>query len=126
MHDRGLDGWLRTYRQTPEPFDTSPDTGLSWDQVVERHLAFLDEDEGIKSRFLSNPAWLDHYGLPVSYADMGNSFVIRAQRATFQRWKEDVPWAAAGDVTVANGGDLAKEAYLWPVQAVIPQPPPSR
>jgi hypothetical protein len=126
MHDRGLDDWLRTYRQTPEPFDTSPDTGLSWEEVVQRHLSFLDGDEAIKARFLSNPDWLEHYGLPVSYADIGNSFVVRAQRATFQRWKEDVPWAAAGEVTVANGGDLAKEAYLWPVQAVVPQAPPSR
>ena len=126
MHDRGLDDWLRTYRQTPEPQDTSPDTGLAWDQVVERHLSMLNSNETIKERFLANPSWLDHYGLPVSTADMGNSFVVRAQRATFQYWKEDVPWAKKGDVTVANGGDLAKEAYLWPVEALIPQAPLAR
>jgi hypothetical protein len=55
--------------------------------VVARHLAFLDQNGPIKDRFLSNPSWLDHYGLPVSYADMGNSFVVRAQRAVFQYWK---------------------------------------
>ena len=126
MHDRGLDDWLLVYRQTPKPFDTKPDTGLPWDKVVARHLAFLDQNQAIKTLFLSDPSWLDHYGLPVSYADEGNSFVIRAQRATFQFWKEDVPWAKKGDVTVANGGDLAKEAYLWPVEAVIPQPAPTR
>ena len=126
MHDRGLDDWLLVYRQTPKPFDTKPDTGLPWDKVVARHLAFLDQNQAIKTLFLSDPSWLDHYGLPVSYADEGNSFVIRAQRATFQYWKEDVPWAKKGDVTVANGGDLAKEAYLWPVDAVIPQPAPTR
>ncbi len=126
MHDRGLDDWLLTYRQTPKPFDTQPDTGLPWDKVVARHLAFLDKNQAIKERFLSNPAWLQHYGLPVAYADAGNSFVVRAQRATFQYWKEDVPWAKKGEITVANGGDLAKEAYLWPVEAAIPQPPPSR
>ncbi|HEX9016417.1 MAG TPA: hypothetical protein VF960_10550, partial [Chloroflexota bacterium] len=126
MHDRGLDDWLLTYRQTPRPLDTSPDTGLLWDKVMARHLAFLEQNQVIKARYVADPAWLDHYGLPVSYADEGNSFVIRAQRATFQFWKEDVPWAKAGDVTVANGGDLAKEAYLWPVDAVIPQEAPSR
>src|SRR5450759_3913848 len=123
LHDKGLDGWLQAYRQTPPPFDTSPDTGLSWDQVKARHLAFLDQNQAIKTLFLSDPAWLDHYGLPVSYADEGNSFVIRAQRATLQYWKQDVPWAKAGDVSVANGGDLAKEAGLWPANALVPQQP---
>lgn len=126
MHDRGLDDWLLNYRQTPKPFDPEPDTGLPWDQVVARHLAFLDTNPAIKEHFLSNPDWLQHYGLPVSHADMGNSFVIRAQRATFQYWKEDVPWAKKGEITVANGGDLAKEAYLWPVEAMIPGPPHAR
>ena len=126
IHDRKLDDWLLTYRQTPRPFDPSPDTGLPWDKVVARHLALLDKNQAVKERFLSNPAWLQQYGLPVAYADAGNSFVVRAQRATFQYWKEDVPWAKKGDITVANGGDLAKEAYLWPVEASIPQPPPSR
>ncbi len=126
MHDRGLDDWLLTYRQIPKPLDNKPDTGLPWDKVVARHLAFLDKNQAIKQRFLSNPAWLQQYGLPESYADEGNSFVIRAQRATFQYWKVDVPWAKKGDVTIANGGDIAKEAYLWPIEAAIPQPPPSQ
>jgi hypothetical protein len=126
MHDKGMDDWLLAYRQTPKPFDTQPDTGLSWDKVVARHLAFLDSNSAIKQRFLSNPDWLQQYGLPVASLDAGNSFVIRAQRATFQYWKEDVPWAKKGDVSVANGGDLAKEAYLWPVDASTPQPSPPR
>jgi hypothetical protein len=126
MHDRGLDDWLLVYRQTPKPFDTKADTGLAWDKVAARHLALLDTNPAIKQRFMADPAWLDHYGLPVAQADMGDSFVIRAQRATFQYWKADVPWAKKGDVTVANGGDLAKEAYLWPVDAAVPQPAPPR
>jgi hypothetical protein len=32
----------------------------------------------------------------------------------FQEWKEDVPWAKAGQVTVALGGDIAKEAGILP------------
>ncbi len=119
LHDKGKDDWLEAYRQTPKPFDTSPDTGLSFDQVVSRHLSFLDQNQAIKDTFLSDPSWMDHYGLPVSYADEGNSFVVRAQRATFQYWKADVPWAKAGTVTIANGGDLAKEAGLWPDSATF-------
>ena len=119
LHDKGKDDWLLTYRQTPKPFDTTPDNGLSWDQVVARHQAFLDLNQAIKKVYFADPSPIDHFGLPVAYADEGNSFVIRAQRATFQYWKEDVPWAKAGDVTVANGGDLAKEAGLWPADATV-------
>ncbi len=126
LHDQGMDEWLQDYRQTPKPFDPKPDTGLSWEKVAARHLAFLDTNPAIKARFLSNPHWLEQYGLPVAHADMGTSFVIRAQRAVFQYWKEDVPWAKKGEVTVANGGDLAKEAYLWPSEAINAGAPPSR
>jgi Cellulase (glycosyl hydrolase family 5) len=125
LHDRGRDDWLETYRQTPRPFDTSPDKGLPWEKVVERHLALLDKmPAAVKNRFLADDQWLDHYGLPVSTAEYSNSIVVRAQRATFQYWKEAVPWAAKGDVTVANGGDLAKEAGLWPWLAVTPEDGP--
>jgi len=124
LHDKGKDDWLLTYRQTPRPFDTTPDNGLSWEQVVARHQAFLDQNAAIKKAYFSDPSPIDHFGLPVAYADEGSSFVIRAQRATFQYWKENVPWAKAGDVTVANGGDLAKEAGLWPAEACMPEPAP--
>lgn len=126
LHDRGKDDWLEVYRQTPRPEDTAADSGLSWEQVVARHLAFLDRPvvpAALKQRFLSNPRWLDHYGLPVSVAEYPGSVVVRAQRATFQYWKQDVPWAARGTVTVANGGDLAKEAGLWPWLASTPENP---
>ncbi|MDO8689389.1 MAG: hypothetical protein Q7R39_05165 [Dehalococcoidia bacterium] len=55
---------------------------------------------------------------------MGNAFVIRTQRAVFQQWKVDVPWASAGQVTIANGGDIAKETGLFPQEAVVPGTPP--
>lgn len=34
-----------------------------------------------------------------------------------------MPWAAAGTVVAGNGGDLAKEAGLWPAGAVTPAQP---
>lgn len=121
----GKDDYLLTVRQVPKPFDNSPDTGLPWEQVVSRHLAYLDQDPAIKSRYFADPAWLDHYGLPQSYGDLPNVFVIRTQRAVFQRWKVDVPWAKAGEVTIANGGDIAKELRLVPPDAAAPEPPPA-
>ena len=125
LHDRGRDAWLEMYRQTPRPLDTAPDNGLKWDAVVARHVALLDKaPAALKDRFLADPQWLDHYGLPVSVQEWSNSVVVRAQRATLQYWKEAVPWAAKGSVSVANGGDLAKEAGVFPWQAVTPENAP--
>jgi hypothetical protein len=125
LHDRGRDDWLEIYRQTPRPFDNAPDAGLSWERVVARHVALLDKvPPPLKDRFLSNPKWLDHFGLPVATQEYPNSVVVRAQRAAFQYWKESVPWAAKGTVTVANGGDLAKEAGVFPWLAVTPENAP--
>ncbi len=125
LHDRGKDDWLEAYRSTPRPFDTAPDSGLPWDKVVARHLGFFDKlPSALKERFLSDDDWLQHYGLPVATADYPESVVVRAQRATFQYWKVDEPWAKKGDVTVANGGDLAKEAGVWPWLASTPENAP--
>jgi Cellulase (glycosyl hydrolase family 5) len=125
LHDRGRDGWLAVYRQTPPPADTKPDAGLAWDKVVARHLAMLDKvPPPLHDAFLGDPDWLDHYGLPVATQETQNSVVVRAQRAALQYWKEDVPWAAKGSVSVANGGDLAKEAGVFPWLAVTPENAP--
>lgn len=125
LHDRGLDDWLQIYRQTPPPGDTSADAGLAWPGVVMRHLRLLDNaPKALTEQFLADPDWLDHYGLPVAIADMPNSVVVRAQRSTLQYWKVAVPWAAKGSVTVANGGDLAKEAGVFPWLAVTPENAP--
>ena len=125
LHDRGLDDWLQIYRQTPPPADTAADGGLAWESVVMRHVRLLDKaPKPLIEQFLADPDWLDHYGLPVAIADLPNSVVVRAQRATLQYWKVAVPWAAKGSVTVANGGDLAKEAGVFPWLAVTPENAP--
>jgi cellulase (glycosyl hydrolase family 5) len=125
LHDRGRDDWLEVYRQTPRPADTAADAGLAWEGVVARHLAMLDKaPPALKQRFLADPHWLDHYGLPTAVQEFSNSVVVRAQRATLQYWKEAVPWAAKGSISVANGGDLAKEAGLFPWLAVSPENAP--
>ncbi|MBI2939260.1 MAG: M1 family metallopeptidase [Chloroflexi bacterium] len=118
----GRDDWLYAYRQTPRPLDTSPDSGLRWDAVIRRHLALLDRFPAIREKYLANPNWLDHYGLPVSAGDFDGVSVVRVQRAVFQQWKVAVPWARAGEVTIANGGDLAKEAELLPTAGLAPEP----
>ncbi|MHB1134956.1 MAG: hypothetical protein ACYC4L_21505, partial [Chloroflexota bacterium] len=54
-------------------------------------------------------------GLPTTeIVDMGDSFIVRAQRVVIQQWKKDVPWAKKGQVTFGLGGSIAKEAGLLP------------
>ncbi len=123
LHDRGLDPWLLAKRQIPPPFDTSPDTGLPFEQVIRRHLAFLDISPAIRARYLADPNPLVHFGLPTSFSDLGMVVVVRSQRAAFQEWKINTPWAQAGVVTLANTGDIAKETGLVPAEASLPGGP---
>ena len=120
MHNAGHDVWLEAFRSIPPPGDTRADAGLTWDQVVQRHVALLDQDPALKRRYLAEPGWMDVFGLPMGYADYGDVAVVRGQRAALQRWKVAVPWARAGEITVINGGDLAKEAGLFPKEALSP------
>lgn len=121
----GKDGWLQSARMTPPSRDWSSDRGKSWAAVVQAHLAILDADPAIKAKYLADPDWLDHYGLPMALQDMGPAVVMRGQRAVIQHWKVDAPASGvhAGDITVALGGDIAKEAGLLPTDAGTPQAP---
>ncbi|MBI4319185.1 MAG: M1 family metallopeptidase [Chloroflexi bacterium] len=120
---RGLDGWLASFRQVPQSFDWRSDAGKPWADVVASHLAVLDSNPGIKAQFNSVPNPVNVYGLPMAYADMGNNYTLRAQRVVIQQWKQETPWAQAGQVTVANGGDIGKEAGLIPAEALVVMDP---
>ena len=123
----GKDDWLLSHRSTPKPLPASFDAGKSWDQVVASRQALLDANRAIKAKYLAVPDPLNLYGLPTSaVVDNGNHYVIRLQRAVIQQWKVAVPWAAAGQVTVANGGEVGMEAGLFPAAALKPAPPADR
>ncbi|MCL5961327.1 MAG: hypothetical protein M1358_18795, partial [Chloroflexi bacterium] len=124
LSEANKDDWLLSTRQTPKPSRWSED-GLSWDQIVKKRLSVLDAYPEIAKVYYSvqgDPVTMN--GLPVAeVADMGSALVLRAQRVVIQQWKEDVPWASKGQVTVANGGDIGKEVGLYPAQAIAAQPP---
>ena len=134
LHDAGLDEELRFRFYTPRQLDPSFDYTYPvddqdwvgpevWAEIVRRRLTLLDANPAIKEKYYSAPDPLLQYGLPTSRVkDHGNKLVIRTQRAVFQQWKQDVPWAKAGEVTIANGGDIAKELGLFPEHALIPHP----
>ena len=124
LHDAGKDDLLRDRWATPLALEFDPVFDLiawDWDEAAKWSLDLLDDNEAIKERYYSSPNPLLQFGLPTSRVeDMGNHFAIRTQGAVFQQWKEDVPWAKDGEVTIANGGEISKaldatceSRYTW-------------
>ena len=119
LHANGDDAWLQAAHQIPPPASNQADRGLTWQQVMARHLAYLSGNRTLHNFYFGTPDWLDRYGLPTSpVTDEGNVLVVRCQRAALQLWKVNEPWAQAGQVTVANGGDLLKERGWLPASAL--------
>lgn len=113
LHRAGKDDWLLNFRQTPKQLPPEFDRAQAWEEVVKARQALLDVDPAIKQRYFSVSDPITFFGLPTSKVeDMGNHLAVRLQRAVIQKWKVDVPWANAGETTVANAGDLAREAGL--------------
>ena len=108
-----------------EQFD---EEDLDFDEIIARRTALLDSEPALRARYDSVSDPLRFFGLPQSgvrvYGD-GLLHTVRLQRAVLQLWTEDVPWADAGTVTVANGGEEAKALGLWPEDATLPIPPSS-
>jgi hypothetical protein len=124
LHDRNEDQWLQTNKQVPKPLGAEFTAGLDWNATVQKRLALMDPFPAIKAQYNSVANPIEMNGLPTSgVTDMGDSYTIRCQRIVIQQWKKDMPWAKAGQVTVANGGDIAKEAELVPISAQLVQLP---
>lgn len=123
LSSAGKDGWLGIAKQVPGPADWKVDTGKPWPEIVRNHQALLEKNPDIKSAYLGMPDPVTSHGLPMSVEEYPNVVVLRAQRKVFQQWKIQVPWAAAGQVVVANGGDVGKEAGIYPAGAIVPLGP---
>ncbi len=118
--DRGLDPILAQTRLIPPTGDNTPDAHLPWPQIVARHLALLDHNPAIRTRYFADPNPIADFGLPQSVGDFGGVFVIRCERAAFQQWRVPTSFARPGDVTQVNAGDLAKEFGVVPAVAATP------
>jgi hypothetical protein len=123
LHDAGSDGWLQANREVPPQADFAvADSGRSWDEVMKAHLALLDGNSRIKQAYLSAADPVEHFGLPMSgIAETDDALMLRTQRFVFQLWKHDVPWAKEGQVTLANAGELARDAQLFSEQVFEPE-----
>ena len=123
LHNDGFDQVLLETRQTPLQLPDGWDgQGLTFAQVVAKRQALLDARPALRDAYFAAGDPLTFYGLPTSFVtDMGNHYAIRLQRAVLQEWKENVPWANAGQVTIANGGHIAQELGGLPAAALAPE-----
>ena len=82
--------------------------------ITRNHLALLDQDAAIKARFLSEPDWLNLYGLPIRYEEReidgqaGAVQMLRAQRTVFVVWNVPAPGTTVGRVNLQNVPDKVK------------------
>ncbi|MGB0385705.1 MAG: hypothetical protein ACPGWR_12870 [Ardenticatenaceae bacterium] len=122
LHNAGYDDILLEMRQTPKQLPDGWDEDRPFDEVISTRQALLNERPALQAAYFASNDPLTFYGLPTSEVqDMDNHYAIRLQRGVLQEWKEDVPWAKAGEVTIANGGDIAKELGGLPVEALSPE-----
>jgi hypothetical protein len=101
---------------------------MTWPQIVARHQQFLATNGAIRAAYFAVADPITIYGLPMSLPTPeanGSMIVVRLQRAVLQQWLTPQPWAAAGQVTIANAGDIAKSVGLLPNSALTPQAPPA-
>ncbi len=91
------------------------DRGADFATITRNHLALLEQNAAIKERFLSEPDWLNLYGLPISYEERevnGNPRglqMLRAQRTVFVIWNVSAPGTTVGRVNLQNVPDKVKK-----------------
>lgn len=116
----GMDQRLYETRQTPFQLPAGWEgVNVPFAEAVRLRQGLLNSRPAMRSTYFAASDPLTFFGLPTSEVmDMGNHYAVRLQRAVLQEWKEAVPWARAGQVTIANGGDIAKEMGLIPGFAI--------
>ncbi len=91
------------------------DAGAPFAQIVENHLALLDQNPKIKAAFLAESDWLNLFGLPIAYEERevnGNPQglqLLRAQRIVFEVWNVPAPGTSLGAVGRQNVPDKVKK-----------------
>ena len=91
------------------------DQGADFATIKRNHLELLDQNPTIKERFLSEPDWLNLYGLPIRYEERevaGNPAgvqLLRSQRTVFVVWNVPAPGVTVGRVNLQNVPDKLKQ-----------------
>jgi hypothetical protein len=118
------DEWLLSKFFIPKPLPG--DFGLPGDPVAAR-LGLLGTSAPLEYKFNTTPEAMMLFGLPTSAPMSVNQHVttIRMQRTALHLWKVEGPWGKAGDISVANAGEIAIEAGLFDGAPTTPEAPPA-
>lgn len=113
LHKAGRDGWLLSAKGIPPAVGFADEAGKSWEQVSQQRYKMLDLHPAIKDVYFSAADPVNSYGLPTSnWLEAPTASMMRFDNVVIQQWKQLLPWAAAGQVNLANGGDILKESGL--------------
>ena len=122
LHDQNFDDQLEANYQVPQPLPQTSESHLTFEQLVEKRQQLLDARPALRDAYFAVKHPLTSFGLPSSHVqDMGSHYAIRLQRAVLQEWKQAVPWAPAGYVTIINSGDIAKAFDYLPTNSLTPE-----
>jgi S1-C subfamily serine protease len=118
LSEAGLDEWLETTRGIPPPVVALGDVGAPPDEILSRRVRWLDAYPTLRRAYLNDADPLEASGLPVAPVfDNGKALVLRTQRRVFLQWKVSTAFARAGQVSLLSGGEVAKQAGLFPEEA---------
>jgi hypothetical protein len=120
LHAAGHDGVLRERWGIP-PLELPVTDEPSPEQAAERIDWVFRDYPALAAYWASAPNAFALLGLPTStVVDLGDYYAARFQRGVLQQWKQDKPWAEAGDVTPANVGEVAVALGTVPAEALAP------
>lgn len=113
LHNAGKDGWLLSTKGIPPQASAAAEAGKTWQQISQKRYTLLDAHPAIKAAYFAMKDPVNMYGLPASsWMEQPAVSTLRFDNVVFQQWKQLVPWAAAGAVELANGGDILKESGI--------------
>lgn len=123
LHNAGHDNTLDSVHQVPQQLPPGWDGELDFQGVVNKRQGLLAVRPALSNSYFASGNPLTFYGLPTSEVeDMDSHYAVRLQRAVLQEWKMDVPWAKKGEVTIANGGQIAKDLGMLSAEITVPIP----
>ena len=118
LHDAGHDAVLGAEYGIP-PTELPLSDESTPERLAERLEWVLRDRPALEAYVSGMPDAYAVLGLPTSAVhDVGSHYVVRFQGGALQEWKQDVPWAKAGDVTAANVGEIAATLGLFSADAL--------
>jgi hypothetical protein len=119
LHTAGDDAKLQTEAGIPEL--SLPPTAAAAARASNRGGQVLQDYPALATYLATVPDADALLGLPTSSVeDRGSFYVVRFQGGALQQWKQAMPWAPVGGVTLANVGTLARDAGLYPPEPFAP------